>query len=109
MLPQLGVEDPQGAADQADDAGGMSAAAAAVDLAKPPAQQAGIGAAAVSEPLDLAGDRIQAEPAGAALAGGFAGQVANHPGGLLEPAGACGQCRDQAGSGPGTEVREPRR
>ena len=71
MLPQLGFEGPQGATDQADGAAGMGAPAAAVDLGEPPLQQAGIGAAAVCEPFGLAGDRVQAEPAGAALAGGF--------------------------------------
>jgi len=38
----------------------MGAAAPAVDLAKPPPQQGRVGAAAVREPLDLAGDRGQA-------------------------------------------------
>jgi hypothetical protein len=47
VLAQFGAEGPQGAADQADDAAGMSAAAAAVDLAEPPAQQPQAGGAAL--------------------------------------------------------------
>jgi hypothetical protein len=45
----------------------------------------------------------------AALARGLVGQVAHYPGGLPEPAGACGQGRNQTGPGLGTEVRPPRR
>ena len=87
----------------------MGAPAAAVDLPEPPVQQPGVGAAAFREPLDLAGDRGQAEHARAALPGGLAGQVAHHPGGLAEPAGARGQRRDQARPRPGAQVREPGR
>jgi hypothetical protein len=85
----------------------MGAAAPAVDLAEPAPQQPRVGTLAVREPLDLVGDRGQAEPARTALPGGLAGQVAHHPGGLGEPARIRGQDRDQAGAGPGAQVREP--
>ena len=107
MLAQFGAEGPQGAADQADGAAGMSAAAAAVDLAEPPAQQAEVGGAALRDPFEFAGHRGQAEPARAALARRLVGQVADDPGGLGEPAGAGGQRGDQPGAGSGAEIAEP--
>ena len=73
MPLQLGAERPQRTVHQPHRAVRMGAAAAAVDLTEPPPQQPWVGAAAVSELLDLLGDRGQAEPARAALAGGLAG------------------------------------
>ena len=109
MPLQLGAERPQRSAHQPHGAIRVGAAAAAVDLIEPTSQQPRLGAAAASELPDLAGDRGQAEPARAALAGGLAGQVAHHPGGLSEPAGARGQRGDQPGAGPGVQVCEPGR
>jgi hypothetical protein len=80
----------------------MSAAAAAVDLAEPPAQQARAGGAALSDAFEFASHRGQAGPARTALARRLVGQVADHPGSLGEPAGAGGQRGDQ----PGPEIGE---
>ena len=85
--PSSGPKTAEGAADQPDDAVGMVAGAAAVDLAEPAPQRAQIGCAAFGEPLEFAGDRVQAEEAWAALARRLVREVAHHPGSLDEPAG----------------------
>jgi hypothetical protein len=106
MLVQLTSEAVEGAADQPGGTIGMAAGAPAVDLAEPPPQQADIRGTSVGQPLEPAGDRVEAEEARAALSRRLVGEVAYHCGGLPEPAGVIGQCRNQAAADAGAEVRQ---
>src|SRR5579859_7947654 len=69
--PRLGAEDPQGTADQADRAIGMSAATASVNLPEPAPQQAEIGAPARNDPVQFSRDpgRSQTGPGQPGTAG----------------------------------------
>jgi hypothetical protein len=60
------------------------------DLAEPAPQCAQIGCAAFGEPLELAGDRVQAEQARAALARRLVREIPHHLGSFSEPAGVVG-------------------